>query len=305
MKFIVLIYIINYIDMMKITFKQIEVFVAVAKRGNMTQAAKALFLTQSACSMALSALEGQLNGALFDRRGKKLVLNEKGKVLFPKAANILTQVTELEDVMKREKATTLTGNLIVGASTTIGNYLLPGIIGNFITDHPQTKIILRVGNTEAIIQQLLKFNIDVGLIEGSCYADDISVTPWKKDELIIIAAPTHPLAKKRKLLETDLQQAKWILREAGSGTREKFEDAMGGKMLPFLELGHTEAIKNAVMLGFGISCLSKTVVTDALANGTLVQLNTPFLKLTRDFFILLHKDKHRMALLEAFLEACV
>jgi DNA-binding transcriptional LysR family regulator len=289
--------------MMKITFKQIEVFVAIAKRGNMTQAAKALFLTQSACSMALSALESQLGGALFDRHGKKLALNEKGSTLFPKAANLLTQITELEDVMKGE-TTTLTGNLVVGASTTIGNYLLPGIIGNFITTHAHTKIILRVGNTEAIIQQLLKFNIDIGLIEGSCYADDITVTPWKKDELIIIAAPAHPLAKKRKLLETDLQQAKWILREPGSGTREKFEEAMHGKIVPFLELGHTEAIKNAVMLGFGISCLSKTVVTDALANGTLVQLKTPFLKLTRDFFILLHKNKHRMALLGAFIEAC-
>jgi DNA-binding transcriptional LysR family regulator len=289
---------------MKITFKQIEVFVAVAKLGNMTQAAKSLFLTQSACSMALSALESQLGNALFDRHGKKLVLNEKGKILFPKSANILTQITELEDVMKGEKTTMLTGNLVVGASTTIGNYLLPGIIGNFINEHPQTKIVLRVGNTETIIQQLLKFNIDIGLIEGSCYTDDILVTPWKKDELIIIAAPTHPLAKKHKLQESDLQQAKWILREAGSGTREKFEEAMGGKILPFLELGHTEAIKNAVLLGFGISCLSKTVVKDALENGTLIQLRTPFLKLTRDFFILLHKDKHRMALLGAFIKAC-
>jgi DNA-binding transcriptional LysR family regulator len=304
MKLIVYIYVINYIDMMKITFKQIEVFVAVAKRGNMTQAAEALFLTQSACSMALSTLENQLGGVLFDRHGKKLILNERGKALFPKAANIITQVTELQDVMHGKKEEALAGSLVVGASTTIGNYVLPSIVGNFVTMHPKTKIALRVANTEQIIQQLLQFNIDIGFIEGGCYSDEIDVMPWRKDTLIIISAPEHRLAKKSKLLLTDLRQEKWILREAGSGTRERFEEAMGGKVMPFLELGHTEAIKKAVTLGFGISCLSKTVVADALASGQLVQLKTPFLKLTRDFFMLLHKDKHKTTMLSEFMKAC-
>jgi DNA-binding transcriptional LysR family regulator len=144
----------------------------------------------------------------------------------------------------------------------------------------------------------------MGLIEGSCYADDIEVMPWKKDELIIIASPEHPLAKKRKISPEDLQQEKWILREPGSGTREKFEEAMGGKIIPFLELGHTEAIKNAVVSGFGVSCLSKTVVTDALLSGQLVHVKTPFLKLTRDFFMLLHKDKHKTKILNTFINTC-
>ncbi len=289
---------------MKITFKQIEVFVAITKLGNMTQAASALFLTQSACSMALSSLETQLGGALFDRHGKKLILNERGKLLFPKAANIITQLSELQDLMTVKKTKTVTGNLIVGASTTIGNYLLPEIIGTFITTHTQTKITLRVDNTEHIIQQLLKFNIDIGFIEGNCYADEMEVIPWKKDELIVIASPKHALAKKKNITIEELHNAKWILREPGSGTREKFEEAMGKKIRPFLELGHTEAIKKAVHLGYGISCLSKTAVADALKNGELAQLKTPFLKLTRDFFILLHKEKHTTAVLIEFIRLC-
>ncbi len=288
---------------MRITLKQIEVFVAIAQTGNMTQAAETLFLTQSACSMALSTMENQLGGVLFDRQGKKLVLNEKGRALFPKAANLITQATELQDLISVEKAE-LTGKLCVGASTTIGNYLMPEIIVNFMTAYPKTKITLQVANTEQIIQQLLKFNIDIGLIEGNCYSDEIEIIPWKKDELIIIASTKHDLAKKRKITREDLYHAKWILREPGSGTREKFEEAMGSKIIPFLELGHTEAIKKAVLLGFGISCLSKSVVADSLKNGQLVQLKTPFLTLTRDFFIILHKEKHRTAVLNKFISIC-
>ncbi len=291
--------------MLRITFRQIEVFIAVAKTENMTHAAEALYLTQSACSMALSTMENQLGGVLFDRHGKKLILNERGRTLFPKAVNIISQINELQDLMTGKKAALLAGHLIVGASTTIGNYLLPKIIGNFVTARPQTRITLRIANTDQIIQQLLKFDIDVGMIEGGCYADEVAVLPWMKDELIIIAAPQHRLAKKRKITPEDLHNARWILREPGSGTREKFEEAMSGKVNPFLELGHTEAIKQAVLEGVGISCLSKTTVAEALKNHQLVELKTPFLKLTRDFFIILHKEKYKTAVLAEFMNTCV
>lgn len=289
---------------MKITFKQIEVFVAIAKTGNMTQAAEVLHLTQSACSMALATIEDQLGGILFDRHGKKLLLNERGRVLFPKAANIITQIKELQDLMTGKKEAQLSGHLIVGASTTIGNYLLPRFIADFVTKHPQTKVTLNVANTEQIIQKLLKFDIDIGMIEGNCTADDIEILPWKKDELIIVASAEHPLSKKRKFSSQDLHNAKWILREPGSGTREKFEEAMGEKIKPFLELGSSEAIKQAVLTGSGISCLSKTVVSDLLNAKLLVELKVPFLRLTRDFFILLHREKHKTNILTSFMNVC-
>lgn len=292
---------------MRITLKQIEVFVAIAKAGNMTHASEILFLTQSACSMALSTLENQLGGVLFDRHRKKLILNERGRVLLPKAANIITQIKELQDLMTGKKEGVLAGHLIVGASTTIGNYLLPKIIGNFVTLHPLAKITLSVANTEQIIQKLLKFDIDIGMIEGNCYSDDLEILPWKKDELIIIASPEHSLSKNRKITLEHLCSAKWILREPGSGTREKFEEALNktnGKVKPFLQLGNTEAIKNAVLTGLGISCLSKTAVSDLLNTGQLVELKIPFLKLTRDFYILLHKEKHKTTILNNFISAC-
>ena len=289
---------------MKITFKQIEVFVAIAKIGNVTQASEALYLTQSACSMALSAFESQLGGVLFDRHGKKLILNDRGRMLFPKAANILAQVQELQNVMVGEKDGMLAGHLRVGASTTIGNYVMPSIIGNFVSSHPMVNISLKVANTEHIIQDILKFDVDIGMIEGNCYVDEIEILPWKKDELIVVASSAHPLAKKRNITLENLHHEKWILREPGSGTREKFEEAMMGNVKPFLELGNTEAIKQALLADIGISCLSRVAVIDHLKSGQLVEFKTPFLKLIRDFYILLHKDKHKTAMMNAFITAC-
>jgi DNA-binding transcriptional LysR family regulator len=289
---------------MRITLKQLEVFVSVAKLGSISQAAATLFLSQPACSMALAAIETQLGGELFDRHGKKLLLNERGKTIFTKAANIITQVEELQDVLLGKKTSSLSGHLFIGASSTIGNYLLPEMIGDFVETYPHTKITLQIANTEQVIQQLLKFKIDVGMIEGNCMAEAVEVIPWKKDELIIIAPPKHPLTQLKKLSREDFKDARWILREPGSGTRERFLAAFGEPIVPFLELGHTEAIKKAVQSGLGISCVSRTTVADSLKAKQLVELKTPFLKLTRDFYIVLHQEKHKTATLEAFIKQC-
>ena len=287
---------------MKITLKQLKVFVAVAKNENMSQAAKIVHLTQSACSMALAILENQLDGALFDRHGKQLTLNERGRILLPKASNIIAQTEELQDLMTQDKNKDPAGHLILGASSTIGNYLLPSMIGQFVAHHPKVKISLRVANTEQIIQQLLQFNIDIGMIEGRCNSNKIKVIPWRKDELVIISSPKNSLHKKTKITLKDLIAAKWILREIGSGTRELFEEAMEGQVSPFLELGHTEAIKQAIRADLGISCLSRAAVADTLKSGELVELKIPFLKLTRDFYILLHKEKYQTEILRAFIK---
>jgi len=291
-------------DIMKMTLKQIQVFIAIAKIENITQAADTLFLTQSACSMALTNLEEQLGIELFERRGKKLILNDKGKLLLPKAVNIIQAVEEAQALILSSEDRQLVGQLIIGASSTIGNYILPKIIGNFANEHVKTKLTLQVGNTEKIIHQLLKFNIDIGMIEGHCYDPHIKVIPWKQDELVLIASPKHPLCSKKKITLDDLKIAPWILREPGSGTREKIEEIMGSQLNIFLELGHTEAIKQAVIDGFGITCLSKATVQQALKNQELIVLKTPFLKLNRQFYILLHTDKQETELLKSFLEYC-
>ena len=287
---------------MRITLKQLEVFVAIARTENMSQAAETLYLSQSACSMALSTMEKQLNSVLFDRHSKRLMLNERGRFLLPKAMRIIAQAQELQDSMMERGKETLSGYLIIGASMTVGNYLLPGVIGNFVTLHPEVKISLKIANTKSVIQQLLKFDIDMAMVEGSCHHDEIEALPWGKDELVIIASPDDLLARKNTITRQDLISNQWILREIGSGTRERFDSAFGGKTQPFLELGHHEAIKQAVQNGLGISCLSKVTIAKEIKNKELVILKTPFLKLTRNFYLLLHKDKYQTALLKEFIK---
>jgi DNA-binding transcriptional LysR family regulator len=289
---------------MRITLKQLEVFVAIAKAGNVSHAAKKMYLSQSACSMALATLEEQLEGSIFDRHGKQLFLNERGRAILPKATTIISQIRELKEMMTENKKNNLSGQLIVGASKTIGNYLLPPLISEFTCTHQNIQIKLEIGNTQTILSKLLAFEIDVALIEANCYSDKINTYPWKKDELVIVASPKYPLSKKRKLTFSDIVNARWLLRNSASQTREKLEEAIGGKIRPFLELDDTEAIKQATQAGLGISCLSRVVVGESLKTNQLIELKTPFLSLNREFHILLHKEKYQSTIISEFLKKC-
>ncbi|ORJ54913.1 LysR family transcriptional regulator [Geothermobacter hydrogeniphilus] len=291
---------------MAITLRQLEVFVAVAQEGNVTRAAEALRISQSAVSMSLAELERLLGEKLFDRRGKRLLVNDQGRVMIPKAVDVLARVTEIETTFSGPDDR-LAGLLRIGASSTIGNYLMPRILGDFTAEHAEARLSLDVGNTEQIVQELLHFNIDIGFIEGFCHQTTIETIPWRQDHLAIHAGADHPLAKKRNISVDDLMAARWILREQGSGTREVFETALAGKLgniRVYLELGNTEAIKEAVEAGLGISCLSLLATRRARRSGALVALQTPFLDLRRNFYLLLHGEKYRTRLLRRFMAFC-
>lgn len=290
---------------MRITLKQLEVFVAIAKTGNVSHAAKKMYLSQSACSMALATLEEQLEGSIFDRHGKQLFLNERGRSLLPKATTIISQIKELKEMMAEDKRENLSGQLIIGASKTIGNYLLPQLISEFNQLHENVQLKLEIFNAEIILAKLLAFNIDIALIEANCYSDKVITYPWKRDELVIIATPKHPLSKKRKLSLADITNERWLLlRETNSQARIKLEEAIGGKIQPFLELDDTEAIKQATQAGLGISCLSRIVVEESIKNNKLIELKTPFLNLRREFHILVHKEKYQSMIMSEFIKKC-
>lgn len=287
---------------MRITLKQLEVFVAIAKSGNVSHAAKKMFLSQSACSMALATLEEQLQGSIFDRYGKQLFLNERGRSLLPKATTIISQIKELKDTMNENKRENLSGQLIIGASKTIGNYILPQLISEFTVAHQNIEISLEISKTETILSKLLSFQIDLALVEANCYSNKINVFPWRKDELIIVASPKNSLCKKRKITLSDIVNARWVLRETNSQTRTKLEEAIGGKIRPFLELDDTEALKQATQADLGISCFSRFVVEDSLKNNKLVELKAPFLNLSREFHILIHKEKYQSTSISEFIK---
>jgi DNA-binding transcriptional LysR family regulator len=290
--------------MLRTTLRQIEVFVATAQKGNVTQAANALGMTQSAASMALGDFESQLGVRLFDRIGKRLALNEDGRMLYPQAVEMIERAHELEQVFGKAARPV---DLRLGASSTIGNYLLPQILGRFRSTRPGSRFELEVGNTRQVMQRVLHFEVDVGFVEGPCMDPDIDAIFWRNDELAICTRPDDPLAQPGAATMEALKNAEWILRERGSGTREVVEQLLTsqlGDIKLAMELGGTEAIKRAVESGIGISCLPKIALVGAIERGNLVMLDTPFLKLTRALHILLHKQKHRTVGLESLLEFC-
>ena len=289
---------------MRYSLRQLEVFLATANEENITKAANHLSMSQSAASSALSELEAQFDIQLFDRVGKKLQLNAFGRGVRPKAEALIQQARELESSLLEQLGG---GDLTVGATLTIGNYLAVGIMAQYMEDFPGDRVALEVANTEAIVQKVLNFELDIGLIEGEWQHPDMDVIPWCKDELMVFCAPTHAYASRRTLAKKDLLAAAWILREPGSGTRQAFDRAMQG-ILPnlhvALELQHTEAIKRAVEAGLGIGCLSQVALKDAFERGSLIKLVVPQRDFKRRFYFVLHKQKYQSLAIKRWIQLC-
>lgn len=287
--------------MIGISLKQLEVFVAIASTGTVRAAADRLFVTQPAVSMALAELERQLDAQLFDRERGRLRLSQRGKEMLPMAQEIIERVLEMQR-QTAQQPLTLTGELHVGASNTIGNYLVGELLGPFIARHSQVSLQVNVENTDTIISRLLDHRIDIGCIEGPINHPQLEVLPWRDDALVVCAAPSHPLAQQPQLKPRHFKDARWILRERGSAMRVQTEQALNS--LPagqiVLELGQVEAIKQAVIAGLGIACLPQAATIDSVLTERLKILPTPFLNLHRRLSLVLHKARYRGVLIDAF-----
>ncbi|ELA5461028.1 DNA-binding transcriptional regulator YeiE [Salmonella enterica] len=286
---------------MHITLRQLEVFAEVLKSGSTTQASVMLSLSQSAVSAALTDLEGQLGVQLFDRVGKRLVVNEHGRLLYPRALALLEQAVEIEQLFREDN-----GAIRVYASSTIGNYILPAMIARYRQHYPALPLELSVGNSQDVINAVLDFRVDIGLIEGPCHSTEIISEPWLEDELVVFAAPSSPLTQGPVTLE-QLAASPWILRERGSGTREIVDYLLLSHLPRFhmaMELGNSEAIKHAVRHGLGISCLSRRVIAEQLQAGTLGEVAVPLPRLVRTLWRVHHRQKHLYNALQRFLSYC-
>lgn len=290
--------------MIGITLRQLDVFATIAATGTVRAAAERLHITQPAVSMALAQLEQRLETPLFNRERGRLHLSLQGKALLPQAQEILERVHDLERHAVGA-GNGLRGELHLGTSNTIGNYLVGDLLGCFVQQHPQVSLQLSVENTRDIIQHLLNHELDVACVEGTVNHPQLKLLPWRDDTLNVYAAPGDQLAGLSTLTRDDFRDAKWILREPGSAMRTLAEHALidlpPGQI--FLELGQVEAIQQAVIAGLGISWLPDVATVDAVASGRLVRLNAPFLQLKRRFSVVLHQSRYHSAVLKAFLES--
>jgi len=289
--------------MMNFTLRQLAVFVEIARRGTLSAAAEEMLLTQSAASMSLKELEKGLGGPLFNRIGRGLVLNDRGRLLLRKAEALLGEARELAE-LTRDDGAALAGTLHLGCSTTIASYDLPRRIKAFHESHPQAEIVLRVGNTKEVAQHLRTGEIDLGLVEGDLIRQDLTEEDWQRDELVVIAAPGHPLAGRKRVTRSELGNELWIMREEGSGTLSTLAGALAdNKVRPrrMHRIGHTEAIKRAVEAGMGISALSHIAVAREIADGHLTILPVPF-TIARWFRIITYPGRYQSRLVRHVLD---
>ena len=294
---------------MRLTLRQLQIFSAIAELGTTTAAALSIPLSQSATSAALAELESLLGAPLFDRVGKRLVLNETGRALQLRARVALNAAMEIERDFGVDNAAGnafLPAQIRIGASTTIGNYVMPARIARLQREQPRIAVEMRIGNTQEVVNAVLRMEVDAGLIEGPCHSEGLDVQLWGTDKMVIVAAADHPLALLgRPVTAEELGQERWLLRESGSGTRELLNQLL----LPHLggfasttQLGDTEAIKQGTAAGLGISCVSKCAVRDQLALARLVVLQTTLPPLNRAFYRIPHQFKNFSPPLSALLE---
>jgi len=289
---------------MRFSLRQLEVFLAIADLGNITKAAKQLSMSQSAASDALKELEHRLDIQLFDRVGKRLKITEVGRSLQIRAHELIERAIELEQDLGGQEPV---GQLKVGATLTIGNYLAVPIISAFRKAHPDSQVSLKVSNTKKVVDMVAGFELDIGLIEGDSNRTDLEFITLSQDEMVVICAPDHTLAKRKTLSDEDLISADWIVREEGSGTRQTFERGMTGifpQLSLVLELQNMESTKKAVKSGLGVACLSRTTMQEELADRSLIELAVPHRDFTRQFYAVLHKQKYRSRTIEEWLRFC-
>lgn len=297
----------------KITLKQLAVFVSIYQTGSTSRASEALHLSQSAVSSALTELESRLQMPLFERVGRRLNQHPNAHPVYIQAQAILGQSLTLEDYHKHQA-----GQIHIGASTTIGNYVLPPLLAKLYEALPDANVDMYIANTQEVVSEVEQLNIDIALVEGMPRPTDmkaIEQREWRTDTLMVFAkrdskwlaglAEYSEHEQCYELTIEELAQLPLLVREAGSGTRQIIDEQLL-KHLPDAEvimaIQQSEAIKHMVSADIGLGCLSQYVIETELAAGKLVQVKVAGIDLSRTWWLVWHKARHQSPIWQAFID---
>jgi DNA-binding transcriptional LysR family regulator len=268
---------------MALNLHHLRVFAAVAEQRGFSRAATALRISQPAVSKAVRQLERRIGVPLLERAGRASRLTAAGEQLAARARELFAVETAAEEELRALRGLEA-GSLRVGASTTVATYLLPAILARFQDAHPAIALRVVSANTRAITRALLERRLDVALVEGPVEHPRISARRWRSDELVLIAPPDHCLASRRRVDVHELAAERFVVREPGSGTREVAERALaksGVRAAVGLQLGSTEAVKQAVAAGLGLAIVSRYAAEDQLALGSVALVRLRGVELER------------------------
>lgn len=283
----------------------LRVFVTVAEQSHFSRAAELLNLSQPGVSMHIRNLENEFGAQLLNRSPKHVKLTEEGEILYRQAKQILALYEDAKQEI-RLLHEIVTGSIHIGASFTIGEYILPRPLAEFAAAYPEVELQVMIGNTEEVTRGVRLSQLDLGLVEGEVPdQSDLQVTPYMKDEMIVVAAPEHPLSSLRRAEWSDLQDRVWVLRESGSGTRafsDRFLQEHDLSMRHSYVFNSSQGVKEAVAAGLGIALLSRWVVRKELAAGELLEIETNGAPLQRNFSLIRNKQASPTLAVDMFLQ---
>lgn len=271
-------------------FSQLKAFLAVAQDGSFSRAAEKLYLTQPAVSKQIQALEEALGMRLFDRVGRSILLTEAGNILHDHAHIVFQTLEEARETINQLRGLQR-GHLRISAASTIGTYMLLQPLGELKAQFPGIEISLAITNKARVVQQVLNHEVEIGFVGPPVEPAELEREEYLLDELVLILAPTHRLAREESVAVAELAEEVFILREQGSGTREIMEEELGRvhvSLKKAMELGSTEAIKQAVTANLGVSIVSKFAISLEILQGRLAVARLPELNLRRQLFIIHH-----------------
>jgi DNA-binding transcriptional LysR family regulator len=285
--------------------RRLQVFHTVARLLSFTKAAESLHMTQPAVTFQVRQLEEQFNTRLFDRTHNRISLTEAGQRVYEFADRIFELYAEMENAV-RDMTGEISGMLVIGASTTIAEYMLPSLLGDFKKQYPDINVHLKVSNSDGIVSMVENNDIDLGVVEAPVLNKNLVVEECRKDRLVAIVPPQHALASQQSVAVKELLENAYIAREEGSGTREVIQEYLAELGLQVsdvhvsMELGSPEAIKGAVEAGMGISIVSEVTIHKELQLGSLValELDPP---LERPFSFVHQKQKFRQRAMDELL----
>ena len=286
------------------TLRHLKIFVTVCEMGSATAAGEKLYIAQPSISLAISELEDHYGIKLFDRIAKRLHITEAGKHFLQYATHI---VNLFEDMEKEVKNLDTIGIIRIGASITIGNYLLPGYVSAFKQIYPQMEVKVVIDNSDKIQQYVLSNHIDIGLIEGIVHNSYLMERKFRDDNLVMLCSNQHPFAKQNKIELSQLSKEYFILREAGSAGREIFDSIMtthGLEISPNWESTSTQAIVRAVKENLGISVLPYLLIEDSLDREEISQFEIKGIEFKRNFSVIYHRNKFLTESAKFFLALC-
>lgn len=284
--------------------EQLHTYAAVVELKNFTKAGEALNLAQPTVSLHIKQLEEEFGTELIIRTKKQFRITPAGRLLYDRAKQLIALAEETKEDMIRQSGE-LTGTLTIAASNTIGEYVLPRLLAPLLLAHPKLELDIAIANTEEVESMVHEFRCDVGCVEGTVRQDSLTAVPFMEDELIIIAGAGHPLAVRQTVTAEDLQNARWITREEGSGTREHSDHLLRsiGHVAPKrLIIRSNGGVLQAVKAGLGIAAISVHAARDGLGAGYLVQLDAGLPPQKRTFSLLHAPLMAERAAVGAFLE---